>query len=168
MELEEARVTELLEDADIPGTAAYNMLQEINNIANGPRAKNGRRLSRRKPAQVFKVQKVERGERNAGGIDWISYRKTILYPSLHPFLMEIRCSHPDPEIWLVEDNAGPHTAAAKNDAMAAELRDAKIFRCKWSPNSPDMNMIEPIWGDFKVRIFTLLSILTILISIRMR
>jgi len=44
MELEETRVViELLEDAEIPGTAASNMLQEINiNIANGLQAKNGR------------------------------------------------------------------------------------------------------------------------------
>jgi len=38
-------------------------------------------------------------------------------------------------------------ATAKHDAMAVELRDAKIFHCKWPPNLPDINMIE---NDFKI------------------
>ena len=76
-----------------------------------------------------------------------------MYPLLYPFLLQIRNENPSSEIWLVEDNAGAHTAAAKNDPLSADLAEERIFRCDWPPNSLDLNMIEPIWDDFKVLYF---------------
>lgn len=84
-------------------------------------------MPQEKATQVWKAEKIQRGDRNAGGIDWICYRQTILYPLLYPFLMKIRQENPTPEIWLVEDNASAHTAAVKHDPLTPEPREAHIF-----------------------------------------
>ena len=66
---------------------------------------------KRAPEQVFKS---EMRKRDGGkGIDWFLYRKRILFPLLYPYYKEVQRVNSTRKIWLVEDNAGAHSKAAR-------------------------------------------------------
>ena len=58
-------------------------------------------------ASAVNFYSQDRGERAAGGIDWIRYRQTIRYP-LSPWLMQFCRGDPGRGAWLDEDNAPSH------------------------------------------------------------
>ena len=61
----------------------------------------------------------------------------------------MRRKHPDIEVWLVEDNAGGHSKAAR--VVEAERKEECIRKAPHPPNSPDLNMIEGLWDYEKDR-----------------
>lgn len=138
-------------NALIPGTEENRILQEIHNeVVNGPRTATGRQRPRPPPQWIWKYDKTIKRQSTEGGIDWIRYREIVLYPLIYPFLRLIKMDNPNQEIWLVEDNAPPHSGSVNHDSRwIAEMDPLGIHRCNWPPNSPDLNKIEPLWDDYK-------------------
>ncbi|RPA97260.1 hypothetical protein L873DRAFT_1771670 [Choiromyces venosus 120613-1] len=135
-------------NATIPGTEEYLYLQALNrNIAeyNANCSPHEPHHIPRRPFWEFgeKIQKRSLG----GGLDWFLYRESILHQCLYPFIEAIQ-TQTGRHCWLVEDNAGNHTLAAKMDLQEAAARN--IHRIpKWLANSPDLNEIEPCWNYLK-------------------
>lgn len=50
-------------------------------------------------------------------------------------------------VWLIEDNAPSHTLAAKQCQKDRDQRGIK--KVEWPPNSPDLHVIEYLWGPEK-------------------
>lgn len=132
------------------GTEEHKILNEIN--ANVRRLDtvdplpSGRHRQKRRPEWEFKEIIIDRNNRDAGGIDWILYREKILRPLLYPFLQQVE-RETGREMWLVEDNAGSHSAAQK--LREEERNHLGIRTVKWPANSPDINKIEPLWHEMK-------------------
>ena len=147
---EQHRSQQAIQNAYIPGTPEHAELQRINEELAQKRTRNNRNWPKMTAERLFKPRRITRGDRSKGGIDWVRYRETILYPLLHPWLLKLRRENPTREIFLVEDNASAHNTAAENDAFSLQLTALYIFRGNWPPNSPDLNRIEPTWDDFKV------------------
>ena len=154
-------VAEKRKRATQPGTEEYEFLQEKNKKIKEYNAQ-------RKPGEPRKrcrIPKWEFGEeireRSAGeGFDWFMYRKDVLHPLVYPFLEAVSKARQMP-IWLIEDNAGNHTQAARLDAEEAKARgiyriphkDSPVYGLPvWPANSPDINKIEPLWRVLKDRI----------------
>ncbi len=86
--------------------------------------------------------KWSRGK-TSGGIDQFRYARHILQKRLLPFAREHKKNWPDTV--LVEDGATPHTHGFHNDLYSF----SEIVKVLWPGNSPDLNMIEPVWADQK-------------------
>ena len=142
------RMHQRRENAKIPGTPEYQYLEALNrNIAeyNANRGPNDPRRMPRRPYWEFSEE--IRGRSTGGGLDWFLYRKEILHDYLYPFIERIQ-AETRRHCWLVEDNAGNHTTAARMDKNEAAARG--IHRIpNWPANSPDLNEIEPCWNYLK-------------------
>lgn len=102
-----------------------------------------RRVQRR-PEWGFGEEIRERSD--SGGMDWFLYSRHVLHERIYPFVERIQeTGH---HCWLVEENAGNHTTAARVDRWETERR--RIHRIpKWLANSPDLHEIEPGWNNLK-------------------
>ncbi len=78
-----------------------------------------------------------------GGIDWFCYARHVLQDHLLPFARQHKEKWPDTII--VEDGATPHKHGFQQDLYSY----SEINKVLWPRNSPDLNMIEPVWGDHK-------------------
>ena len=71
-------------------------------------------------------------------------------PLIYPFYKKVRDRNSGKEIWLIEDNAGPHKKASK---MTQAYKDENgILSVKWPSNSPYLHSIEDLWGPMKSRL----------------
>jgi hypothetical protein len=77
-----------------------------------------------------------------GGIDWYRYQKHILLDKLLPFAKEL-----GPEAIVQEDKAPSHSHFAQEAVFSIH----GVKRLLWCGNSPDLNMIEPVWPEMKRR-----------------
>jgi hypothetical protein len=132
--------------ARAPGTHEFQVLQELNtNVRqrdqDDPLPSSYPRRSRL-PQWEFKFEKEDRGDKMKGGIDWLRYRETILYPKLYPWAMEIH-EATGREVYIIEDNAPPH-AKAKRLSVNRRVELACINVVDWPTQSPDLNKIERI------------------------
>jgi hypothetical protein len=134
--------------AQQPHTIEREILAEVNtniDLYNHNRRLDGRTKGfkrARNAHQVFKPTKLMRGEKNRG-IDWFLYRKYILHARLFPYVQELQKLHPNRPIVVVEDGAPLHVKAI--GVCEAEYVAIGIIRAPHTPNSPDLNQIEPIW-----------------------
>ena len=135
-------------------TQEYSELQEINariainNAAVKARSEDikGKELRKaKKPEQVFKYEALERGQ--GRDIDWFLYRKYILRPLLYPYYQAIVKANPNRQVFLVEDNAGPHQKAQR--VTEEERRNLGIKVAPHPPNSPDLHPIETVFDYTK-------------------
>jgi len=86
--------------------------------------------------------KLER-QGKKGGIDWYRYQKEILHSKLLPFAAT--CKETRPNTAVIEDGAPAHA-----HWFTQTVYDAfGIRKLDWPGNSPDLNMIEPIWPWLK-------------------
>lgn len=148
--------------ARIPGTIEYNILQQKNELIkayNTTKQPDEPRKMLRRPEWEFKE---EIGHRSAGeGFDWFIYRKHVLHQLAYPLIEKIQHER-GIRVWLVEDNAGCHTAATRIDAKDARRREIYTIPHRgpnqppplpsvpyWPANSPDINEIEPVWRYLK-------------------
>jgi hypothetical protein len=137
-------------NAQIPYTAEYNILREINtNVAahNQRQRAKGHKGNKgikrpRKAEQLFKYVELKR-DNAKGGIDWWLYRNEVLIPYLIPYYHAVQERHGKGKgkVWLVEDSVGLHDKAWRS------LGETGILRAPWITNSPDLNQIEPLWGQ---------------------
>ncbi len=86
--------------------------------------------------------KWERGK-TGGGIDQFRFARPILEDHLLPFAREHKEKWP--ETLVVEDGASPHKHGFHQDKYSY-YETRKMF---WAGNSPQHNMIKPVWGDVK-------------------
>ncbi|KIV85569.1 hypothetical protein PV11_01248 [Exophiala sideris] len=140
------------------GTKEHQILKDITNRVNNEnnrRRQTGQRgrLHQKPPEKVFPYDDLTRGDRTKNGIDWYRHRQEVLRVHLYPFYFQVRAKYPDKEVWIVEDNASPHTTAAIKEQ---EWRNNFSIRAVqmpggpgWPAKSPDLNMIEPCWCDLK-------------------
>ncbi|KAI8934014.1 hypothetical protein NX059_012519 [Plenodomus lindquistii] len=134
------------------GTIESQILGEVNNnnqLYNEQRRAAGHTKGmrrRRKPEQVFKHKPLERGEKSKG-IDWFLYRKFVLHDKLFPYIRKLHEKYPGRPIVVVEDGAPLHTKAI--GICEAEYAAEEIIRAPHTPNSPDMNQVEPVWDYLK-------------------
>lgn len=129
-----------------PSTAEYAVLTEVNtNIARERSTRGNNRLQFKRPEQLFKEPRATRGS-TKGGIDWIRYKRTILESLLWPFAQRI-ARETSKRVWIIEDNAPGHKKARLFTKHQAKQQG--IHAVDWSPNSPDLNQIEPLWAYLK-------------------
>ncbi|KAF2181243.1 hypothetical protein K469DRAFT_261448 [Zopfia rhizophila CBS 207.26] len=138
--------------AQIPGTYERGVLQERNaNIQRLDRENplpSGYPRKQRRIDWEFKVHEKEtRDGKSKGGVDWIRYRETILYPKLYPWAKQIH-DETGRFVHIVEDNAGAHEKA-KRLSWEGRADRSGIDVVDWPPLSPDLNKIERIWGPMK-------------------
>jgi len=141
------RVAERRQRATIPGTAEFEYLQALNrNIDNynAHRGPNEPRRLHRRPYWEFGEETCNRS--TGWGMDWFLYREHVLQERLYPFIERIQ-HETGRQCWLVQDNAGNHTAAARMDTEA-QVHGVQCIPF-WPPNSPDLNKIEPCWNYLK-------------------
>ncbi len=77
----------------------------------------------------------------------------ILTKKLWPYYHAIQAANPDREVWLIEDNAPPHTKA--NRLCNDEVVQQGIRKLTWPPNSPDLHAIENVFTDLKKKVHDL-------------
>ncbi|GFQ89595.1 transposable element Tcb2 transposase [Trichonephila clavata] len=65
---------------------------------------------------------------------------SILSDHLHPFISIV---HSDGIGEIQQDNATPHTSRIATEGLQEQSSEFRLFR--WSPKSPEMNIIEYIW-----------------------
>ena len=70
-------------------------------------------------------------------------------PILYPFYYEVCKANPGREVWLIEDRASPHEKAYNVEVQLREEQGIRSCINQWPGKSPDLNMIEPCWGDLK-------------------
>ena len=84
------------------------------------------------------------------GITGEKYINEIATPYIHKFYLEVKERNPGREVWLIEDNAGPHQKAAR---LLKPIRESLgILTIDWPPNSPYLHPIEDVWGPLKDRL----------------
>lgn len=103
-----------------PGATQYRILQEKNleiQVYNDNSRLHQKRMKERYPYWEFK-RKIEGGSKGEG-FDWFMYREQVLIARVYLFLrkLEAECGH---EVWLVDDNGGNHTLAAKMACSAIQ------------------------------------------------
>ena len=82
---------------------------------------------------------------NIGSFNQQTYR-VIIDNHVLPFVYHV---HDGPaNLVLQEDNCGPHRARS----VASYLFDEEIERMKWPPQSPELALIENVWGLMKTRL----------------
>jgi len=86
-------------------------------------------------------------------VDWWYYSQVILIPKLWPYYQAICDANPGREVWLIEDNAPPHTEA--NRLFADEKQRRGIRSIDWPSNSPDLHPIENTFFDLKKEVLAL-------------
>ncbi|KAF2176555.1 hypothetical protein K469DRAFT_401135 [Zopfia rhizophila CBS 207.26] len=132
--------------ARVPSTYEHGVLREID--ANNQRLDrtdplpSGRRRAKRRPNWEFKYEKETRGERSKGGIDWIRYQETILYPKLYPWAKEIHEATGRP-VYIIEDNAPSHIKA-KRLAVEERQKYPGVYVVDWPALLPDLNKREDL------------------------
>lgn len=140
--------------ASIPDTGQYNILQDINeNIdrQNEEEERTGRRKeSQRGPLQEFKEEQFP--FRSKVGINWVSYRESVLKRLLYPWINQRQALTSMPVTYLVEDDAPSHQIVQRVDKVERAERVIITFNCP--SKSPDLNQSEPIWSDEKDEIAT--------------
>lgn len=103
-------------------------------------AANPQRARHRRWKWCEATGKLER--REGKGVDWYRYQKEIHIDKLIPFAKEM-----GPDALVQEDKAPSHAHVAQAQIFA----DCGVQRLIWCGNSPDLNMIEPVWPEMKIR-----------------
>lgn len=120
-----------------------NFWEEKNQQEDEQRQQEGESPLRRTTWKFTKeTGKWARGK-TGGGIDWFRYARHVLQDQLLPFAREHKKKWPDTIV--VEDGATPHTHSY-HEALYSYSEIEKVL---WPGNSPDINMIEPVWADLK-------------------
>ena len=117
--------------------------------------KQGKDSKKRKIAvrEVFTKDYYDRPpQRRKGtkGIDYIRYMQQVQLPILYLFAEEVQKANPNRQVYIVEDNASCHVGARRMTEGYRVERGLEV--APHPPNSPDLNEIEPFWGDSKGRL----------------
>lgn len=99
-----------------------------------------RNLGGKAPEWKWDAEHGKLTRREGSGVDWYHYQKEVLLPKLIPFAQA--CG---PDALVQEDLAASHA----HHAQAAVFTAAKVAKLIWSPNPPDLNMIEQCWPYLK-------------------
>ncbi len=83
-------------------------------------------------------------------MDKIKYIE-ILKANLLSFYLNVKGTVTRPgSLLFQQDNAKPHTA----EATISWLKENKIYGCDWPPYSPDLNLIENLWGIIQDKLYS--------------
>jgi hypothetical protein len=98
----------------------------------------------KRPRSIDQVYIYTKMESSGDGITGDKYATNILLGTdmLYDWCEAIQKRNPWKRVYLIEDNASAHTAAA--DALQEERRRRGIIKVNWCPNSPDLHPIEDL------------------------